>query len=94
MQNDAEVVYPTRIKFSLEARGDAEIRIVEVEYGVAGRDCSPDVVLAVPDHVVPGTTVQVQWVWNIAKLGNLPPGMRIWWDWHLVDVDGNETRFV
>jgi hypothetical protein len=89
---DAKVSYPTEIDFSLEARGVVEIRTVELEYGLSGRDCSPDVVIAVPDSFTPGTSVKAQWVWNVSELGDLPPGMKIWWDWRLVDADGQETR--
>jgi hypothetical protein len=71
-----------------------EIRTVELEYGLVGRDCSPDVVIAVPEDFAPEDSVKVQWVWNISELGNLPPGMKIWWDWRLVDADGKETRSV
>jgi hypothetical protein len=89
---NAKIDYPMRIDFSVEARSDVEIRTVELEYGLIGRDCSPDVVIAIPDNFTPGNTVKVQWAWDIAKTGNLPPGMKIWWDWHLVDADGKETR--
>jgi hypothetical protein len=88
----AETAYPTEITFSIEARSDVEIRSVELEYGLTGRDCSPDVIIAIPDHFVPGTSVKTQWVWNVADSGNLPPGMKIWWDWHVVDAEGNDLR--
>jgi hypothetical protein len=91
-QADAKVSYPTQIEFSVEARSETEIRSVELEYGLVGRDCSPDVVVAIPDSFTPGNRIQIQWVWDVAKMGNLPPGMKIWWDWHLVDAEGKETR--
>lgn len=88
----AKTSYPTEIVFSIEARSDVEIRSVELEYGLAGRDCSPDVIIAIPNGFAPGTSVKTQWVWNVGDSGNLPPGMRIWWDWHVVDAEGNEIR--
>jgi len=89
---DAAVSYPNRIEFSIEARGDAEIRTVELEYGLIGRDCSPDVIVAIPGSFTPSQQINLSWVWNVAKEGNLPPGMKIWWDWHLVDAEGKEIR--
>jgi hypothetical protein len=88
----AEVSYPNRITFSVEAQSDVEIRTVELEYGLVGRDCSPDVVIAIPDNFTPGNNIKLHWIWNVASTGNLPPGMKIWWDWRLVDAEGSETR--
>jgi hypothetical protein len=89
---DAKITYPTRIEFSIEARGDVEIRSAELEYGLIGRDCSPDVIIAIPATFTPEKQIRLNWVWNVAESGDLPPGMKIWWDWHLVDADGKETR--
>jgi hypothetical protein len=89
---DAKVSYPTQIEFSIEARGDVEIRTAELEYGLIGRDCSPDVIIAIPETFTPEKQIRLSWVWDVAESGNLPPGMKIWWDWHLVDAEGKETR--
>jgi hypothetical protein len=69
-----------------------EIRIVELEYGVEGRDCSPDINIAIPSDFTPDTYIQAVWTLNVADTGNLPPGLRIWWDWHLINAQGDETR--
>jgi hypothetical protein len=89
---DATATYPTQIVFSIAARGDAEIQTAELEYGLAGRDCSPDIIVAIPNDFTPGTQVNLSWTWKIGSSGDLPPGMKIWWDWHLVDADGKEIR--
>jgi hypothetical protein len=92
LQADAAVTYPTGIVFSIEARSDAVIRTAELEYGLVGRDCSPDILVAVPDKFSPDAQIQASWTFSSAQEGNLPPGMKIWWDWHLVDANGNEIR--
>jgi len=88
----AEVDYPQEITFTIEAESDAEIRILELEYGLTGRDCTPDVNVVIPEDFVPGKEIQVEWTWRVAASGNLPPGMQIWWIWRLVDDAGNEIR--
>lgn len=89
---DAVASYPTRIDFSIEAQADAEIQTVELEYGVEGRDCSPDINISIPTDFAPDTHIQSEWTLSVAAIGDLPPGMKIWWDWHLIDAQGNETR--
>lgn len=89
---DAAVTYPTRIDFSIEAHSDAVIQTVELEYGLVGRDCSPDILVAIPNKFSPNKQIRLSWTLSTEQVGNLPPGMKIWWDWHLVDANGNEIR--
>jgi hypothetical protein len=92
LRADAFVEYPLEITFQIEAESDVEIRLVELEYGLIGRDCTPDLNLAVPEDFSPGKRVDLGWTWRLAASGNMPPGTQIWWNWHLVDADGNEVR--
>jgi hypothetical protein len=89
---EAKLDYPVEITFALEAESDAEIRTVELEYGLIERDCTPDINLAIPDDFSPDSRIDVEWAWRVAASGNLPPGTKIWWSWHLVDAEGNEIR--
>jgi hypothetical protein len=89
---DAVASYPTRIDFSVEAQSDIQIQTVELEYGVEGRDCTPDINIAIPKDFAPDTHIAVDWTLSVDDTGNLPPGLKIWWDWHMVDAQGNEAR--
>jgi hypothetical protein len=88
----AYVDYPADITFSIEAESESEIRVLELEYGLTGRDCTPDVNIVVPEDFIPAGRVDAEWTFDSASAGNLPPGMRLWWDWRLVDASGNEIR--
>jgi hypothetical protein len=93
LDDGAAARYPIRIVFSIEAESDAQIRVLELEYGLIGRDCTPDRNIVVPEDFSPTGHVDSKWTWEVAASSNiLPPGMRIWWDWRLVDAMGNEVR--
>jgi hypothetical protein len=63
-----------------------------LEYGLTGRDCTPDVNVVVPEDFSPTGHVDSRWMLEVPVAGILPPGMRIWWDWRPVDAMGNEVR--
>ena len=92
LASDARVDYPVGITFSIEAESESQIRTLELEYGIADRDCTPDLNVVVPGDFSPTGHVDLAWTWTVAASGNLPPGMRIWWDWRIVDAFGNEVR--
>lgn len=92
IDSEAYVDFPAEITFAIEAESDEEIQTVELEFGLTGRDCTPDVNVMAPEDFVPTGHVDTDWTWNVASAGNLPPGMRIWWNWRLVDASGNEIR--
>ena len=92
LRADARLDYPLEITFSIEAESDSELRTVELEYGLTGRDCSPDINLAVPEDFSPAKGVDLEWTWRVAASGgNLPPGAKIWGNWHLVNAEGNDA---
>jgi hypothetical protein len=89
---EARVEYPSQVTFSLEAESGSEIQTAVLEYGLTGRDCTPDLNLAVPEGFSPGRRIDVEWTWRVASSGNLPPGTEIWWSWRLEDDQGNVFR--
>jgi hypothetical protein len=89
---DARVEFPEGITFSIKARSDSRIETLELEFGLAERSCTPDVNLVVPDAFSPAADISINYTWDVGSEGNLPPGMRLWWDWRLVDAAGNEVR--
>ena len=92
LEAEARVEYPSRIIFSIEAESESQIRTLELEFGLTGRDCTPDLNIATPKDFSPAGHVDLSWTWTVAATGNLPPGMRIWWNWRVVDAFGNEVR--
>jgi hypothetical protein len=92
LRAEAKIDYPLDVTFTVEAESDSEIRVLELEYGLTGRDCTPDVNIAVPEDFSPGEYIDLEWTWRVSATGNLPPGTKIWWDWRLEDAEGNEIR--
>jgi hypothetical protein len=88
----ADVDFPSGITFSIEAESDSEIQVLELEYGLTGRDCTPDINVVTPKNFTPAGHVDAEWTFDSTSAGILPPGMRIWWNWRLVDSSGNEIR--
>jgi hypothetical protein len=86
---DAELNYPEKIVFTIEAESETPINVLELEFGLTSRDCTPDVNIIIPKGFSPSGHVDEEWTFSA---GDIPPGMRIWWDWRLVDESGNELR--
>jgi hypothetical protein len=62
LEADAKVEYPTGITFSIEAKSDTQIRTLELEFGLTGRDCTPDLNVVVPENF--STTDHVDLTWK------------------------------
>ena len=92
VSSEAEVVFPDRIEFHLQAESDDTIAVAEVEYGVEMLSCATEVSRAVPQDFEPSNRVEATYTWDMRRSGSLAPGARIWWRWHLVDGKGNKVR--
>jgi hypothetical protein len=84
--------YPDSIDFTLKANSAETIVLAEVEYGLDIASCATDINRASPEDFKPATAVETLWTWDMRQTGSLPPGAQLWWRWHLVDSQGNETR--
>lgn len=89
---EALVEFPDRIHFSLSARSQAPLEIVELEYGLLNVSCAMEVNRALPEGFAPGSSQSLSWTWDMRRTGSLPPGSRLWWRWRLVDASGQELR--
>ena len=89
---EVQIDFPDQIVFSLQAKSDVEVEVVELEYGLARKACAADVNRVVPEDFEADVMVDVSWTWNMRRTGSLPPGARLWWRWHLVDSNGREVR--
>lgn len=86
--NEAFADYPFAILFNLVASHTVEIESVTLIYGLNGRSCQQGSVRQDID-VSQRTNVFALWTWDLSQSGALPPGVSLWWEWELMDVDGN-----
>jgi hypothetical protein len=87
-RNEAIPDYPESIEFHLSATSDTQIESVELEFGTDALTCGDSVTRAIPEDFVPGTSVEVEWNWNLRRAGSMPPGTMVWWRWVLTDAAG------
>ncbi|MCA9926994.1 MAG: hypothetical protein KC419_00900, partial [Anaerolineales bacterium] len=86
-RNEVVVDFPNTVTFELElAEGTGVVNAV-LTYDVDRFSCL-DVASTVPLEVEGN---QVEWEWVLTRSGNLPPGTTLWWEWTLIDANGNET---
>lgn len=92
LSSQAYIQFPDEIEFSIEIEHDEVLELVELEYGLDVRACAVDVSRVTPEDFEPSESVNVRWTWNMRRTGSLPPGARIWWQWHIIDERGFELR--
>ncbi len=85
-----EVDFPDSIKFRLEARGDAEITDVRLEYRMDRMGIFPVTSVVFPDFA-PGTETAASWTWDMRQTGGLPPGAGLSYWWTITDASGHEA---
>ncbi len=89
-QNTAKLDFPNTVTFSAALQSTAPIQTVTLEYGTQQSTCGEVIAKAFP-QVTPGSSVQVEWTWDMRQAGGLPPGAVIWWRWRYVDEAGKES---
>ena len=89
--NDAATLdFPNTISFHADITGPAKITSVVLEYGDQQETCGQVIAKAYPQFT-PGTSVSVDWQWDMHQSGSMPPGAQIWWRWRVTDETGKET---
>lgn len=88
-RNEAIPEFPNEIQFYLSASSESQIESVEIEIGTSALTCGESLSRALPDEFTPGTSIEVEWMWNMRQRGILPPGTMIWWRWDIRDAAGN-----
>ncbi len=87
-RNYALSEYPTTITFYLNASSTQEdIQQVTLFYGTDGRSCNESFGRQKLE-LTPGSSIKVEWEWDLLKSGNLPPGVEVWWQWEIVNGSG------
>lgn len=82
--------FPESATFRATITSDLEITSVVLEYGNEQQTCGEVIAKAFPQFT-PGKTVDVEWTWEMRQSGSLPPGAHLWWRWHILDANGQET---
>lgn len=78
-----EVRFAEKIIFRLEAWSDHPIQVVQLRYGKVGERARARATA----EFTPGRQVEATYTWDL-RPGDLAPGTRIEYSWHLEDEDG------
>lgn len=84
VSNEAVVDYPTEVHFSLEVDPSLTISEAILTYDVEQESCL-DVSTQVPVEV---NGSLMEWDWAMIRSGNPPPGVDLWWEWTVIDDQG------
>lgn len=90
-KNSADLDYPRAITFHLQSRYATELQSAELVYGASGRSCAESAgrqSLEVPA----ARPLTLEWTWDLRRSNNLPPGVRVWWQWQVVDGSGAQLE--
>lgn len=89
-KNTAGYSFPTMIDFKLSAQSDSEITDVRLSYR-ADRESFADVTCEVILNINQSTSVNAYWLWDLRKVGGLPPGTMVQYWWIVEDASGNRV---
>jgi hypothetical protein len=88
-KNQAIPSFPREIQFMLSAHSEMEIVSVELEFGTDALTCGQSTSRIIPEEFESGTSIEVEWVWNLRQTGSNPPGTKVWWRWRMTDAAGD-----
>ncbi|MFC1899087.1 peptidase MA family metallohydrolase [Chloroflexota bacterium] len=91
LESSVEAIFPTELKFNLEAQSDTPITDVRIRYTVERSDLTEVTSEAYIDFS-PETRIDVEWSWDMRKTGGLPPGTRIDYWWIVKDENGGKIE--
>jgi hypothetical protein len=89
LQNEAWADFPESVDFHLEIDAASSVESAELEYGIVALSCGNVTAVTTPPFEQ-SQQVNLTWRWDILKEQIVPPGADIWWQWHIVTVDGSE----
>ena len=87
----AKVNFPNDITFNISARSDVKITEIRLQYSVEQLGFA-NVINEAFLQFTPSTTVDTQWQWNLTRIGGLPPGTIVKYQWILLDASGNRIK--
>ena len=91
LTSSADVSFPQSINFKVSAQSDAKITEIRLQYII-------DMIgfaTVINEAYVPiqsSTKVDTEWEWDLTKIGGLPPGTIVRYQWLLKDANGNSLK--
>lgn len=91
IKNVSSYSFPSIIDFKLSAQSDDEIIDVRLCYQVE-RDSFADVTSEIILSIQESTSVDTYWLWDLRKIGGLPPGVMVSYWWVIKDSSGERLE--
>jgi len=91
LDSSAQVEFPSRLSFNLSAESDVDITDIRLRYTVE-RVSFAEVVSEVYVEFVHAPAVDIEWAFDLKKVGGLPPGSVIDYWWVVKDARGDEVE--
>ena len=91
LSSSAQVSFPQSINFDVSAQSDAKITDIRLQYSIDMMGFA-QVVNETYISFQSSTKVDTQWTWDLTRIGGLPPGTTIHYQWLLKDADGNSLK--
>ena len=91
LENDAAQDFPNSITFTLKFKPSGDVSQVSLLYGAEGKSCTGGLARQKVDFTTSGDTVSAEWVWDFHKTDSLPVGVKVDWQWEIVDSNGATT---
>ncbi len=91
LSTSTEVSFPYAVIFKLSAQSNAKITEIRLQYSVEQTGFA-SVVNEAYVQFSPSTKVDTQWNWDLVKIGGLPPGTVIEYQWIIVDASGDRLK--
>ena len=91
LNSSADVSFPQSINFKVSAQSDAKISEIRLQYAIDMLGFAQ----VISEAYVPiqsSTAVNAQWSWDLTKIGGLPPGTTIRYQWLIKDTSGNNLK--
>ncbi|MBI4331198.1 MAG: hypothetical protein HY673_07955 [Chloroflexi bacterium] len=79
--------FPNKITFVIEGASALAVKSIFLEYGTNKRSLSSEATRVEPQYGRE-TRINTSYSWEMKKTYSIPPGARIWWQWHITDAAG------
>jgi hypothetical protein len=87
LNSSATVTYPQSISFKISAQSDVKITEIRLQYSVQSVGFAK-VVNEAYIQFIPSTRIDIEWEWDLVRIGGLPPGVIVKYQWLLLDTKG------
>lgn len=85
----AAVSYPQSITFKISAQNSVNITEARLQYSMESIGFA-QVVNEAYIEITPAPKLDTQWVWDLVRIGGLPPGVTVKYQWLLSDAAGEK----